>query len=259
MASNQDVKITLYWLENSRAQRIVWLLEELRLPYGLKMFKRMKDMQADAQLKEIHPLGKSPVVTVETPYTPKPLVLAESGVIVGYLIDCFGSKDTLSQCERFRPGCDHSVGRESEAWMREQYFMHYVEGSLMPFLQLEAVVSNIRNAPVPFFIKPVTRMISNKVYEAYLGPNLRRHLDFLEEQIESSPEDGRYLCGNQLSGADILVVYALEVEEANGLLNQKDYPRLTAYLRRLRERDGFKQATAKVESAGGSTSPLPRQ
>ncbi|EEP78108.1 predicted protein [Uncinocarpus reesii 1704] len=258
MASNHNPKITLYWLENSRAQRIIWLLEELKLPYELKMFKRMKDMQADAKLKEIHPLGKSPVVTVETAGASNPVVLAESGVIVDYLIDCFGTKDTITRYERFPSGSEHSVGGESESWMRQQYFMHYVEGSLMPFLQLEAVLTNIRNAPVPFFIKPVTRMISAKVHEAYLGPNLRTHMDFLEGQIASSPGGGRYICGEQLSGADILIVYALEVEEASGVLNPKTYPKLTAYLNGLRARDAFKQATAKVESTGWSASPLPR-
>lgn len=129
-------------LENSRAQRIAWLLEELRVPYELKMFKRMKDMQADPQLKKIHPLGKSPVVTIETPTTPHPLVLAESGVIVEYLLDCFGKSDTIQRCERFPPGQTPSVGAESESWMREHYFMHYVEGSLMPLLVIEAILSS---------------------------------------------------------------------------------------------------------------------
>lgn len=106
------------------------------------MFKRRKDMQADPQLKQIHPLGKSPVVTIQTPAMSKPLVLAESGAIVEYLIDSFGRDDTIQRCERFAPGCTPSVGAESESWLREHHYMHYVEGSLMPLHVVEAILSS---------------------------------------------------------------------------------------------------------------------
>lgn len=101
-------------------------------------------------------------------------------------------------------------------------------------------------------------MISNKVHESYLAPNFKTHLGFLEDQIKTSPGGGQFLCGDKLAGPDILVVYALEVEEQTGLLNEKDYPNLTAYLHRLKEREQYKQAASKVESIGWSSSALPR-
>ena len=117
-------------LEKSRSQRVLWLLEELKVDYELKIYKR-KDMLAPAELKEVHPLGKSPIVTVETEGTPKPLVLAESGFIFEYLIDHFGA--WLSP-KRYCAGKDGQAGGETEEWMRYKYYMHYAEGSLMPVL-----------------------------------------------------------------------------------------------------------------------------
>ena len=115
----------------SRAQRILWLLEELRLPYKLKTFKR-KNMLAPPELKEIHPLGKSPVITVASSATAgKHLTIAESGNIIGYLIKHFG---TDLQPPQWKDGHEGDVGGETEEWLRYQYYLHYTEGSLMPLL-----------------------------------------------------------------------------------------------------------------------------
>lgn len=125
-------------LEQSRSHRILWLLEELHLQYELKIFKRRADKLAPAELKEVHPLGKSPVVSIEAPGSPKPMVLAESGAIVEYLCDHFGEGSTLVP-ERYLPNREGQVGGEREEWMRYRYFMHYAEGSLMPFLVMTLV------------------------------------------------------------------------------------------------------------------------
>lgn len=101
-------------------------------------------------------------------------------------------------------------------------------------------------------------MISSKVQEAYLAPNLKTHMKFLEDQIKTSPGGGQFLCGDKLTGPDFLIVYPLEVEEQTGLLNEKDYPNLTAYLHRLKDREGYKQAALKVSSKGWSSAALPR-
>ncbi|KAI1907142.1 bifunctional glutathione transferase/peroxidase [Ophidiomyces ophidiicola] len=249
MSPSQEAKVAVYWLEHSRAQRIVWLLEELQLSYELHIFKRQKNMQADPKLKEIHALGKSPVVIVEKEGAPQSLVLAESGFIVEYLIEHFGDSATIQNYELSK-----SDQQGSESWRKQRYFMHYVEGSFMPFLHIEAVVSNIRNAPVPFFIKPVTKMISDRVHQGYLDHNLQTHLRFLESEIG----ENQYLCGDKLSGPDFLILYPLQVLDVTGLLNKKDYPNLMGYLLRLQNRDAYQRAVAKIETAGASVGPLPR-
>ena len=134
-------------LEKSRSQRILWLLEELKLDYELKTYKR-ENMLAPKELKEVHPLGKSPIITVESEATPKPLVLAESGFIVEYLIEHFG---TWLSPERYQQGKDGQVGAETEEWIRYRYFMHYAEGSIMPLLVI-ALLFNGR-IPIPNELK----------------------------------------------------------------------------------------------------------
>lgn len=109
------------------------------MKYELKTFKRRADKLAPAELKEVHPLGKSPVITIEAPGADKPLVLAESGAIVEYLCDHFGSVRPTLVPERYQTGREGQVGGEREEWIRYRYFMHYVEGSLMPFLVMTLV------------------------------------------------------------------------------------------------------------------------
>ena len=134
-------------MEQSRSQRILWLLEELNLSYELKTFKRGKDMLAGPELKEVHPLGKSPVVSVETPATTKPLVLAESGAIVEFLTEHFG---TQLIPKRYEEGKEGQIGGESETWLRYRFFMHYAEGSIMSMLLIALVTSSTFLASHPF-------------------------------------------------------------------------------------------------------------
>lgn len=137
--TNQTAKITLHWLEVSRSHRILWLLEELGVPYELKTYKRGKDKLADPKLKEVHPLGKSPVITVEAPGAEKPLVIAESGAIAEYLCDYYG-KWLIPK--RYREGQEDRIGGESESWLRHRFFMHYAEGSIMPLMLMAYLVSS---------------------------------------------------------------------------------------------------------------------
>jgi glutathione S-transferase len=125
-------------LEQSRSQRILWLLEELQIPYHLKTFKRDSHRLAPAELKKIHPLGKSPIVTIERPGQAKPLVLAESGVIVEYLVEHFGGAEKGLVPQRY---VDGNSGEETEAYLRYKFYMHYTEGSLMPPLVVSVVVN----------------------------------------------------------------------------------------------------------------------
>lgn len=128
-------------LEKSRSQRILWLLEELKIDYEIKTYKRQNQL-APEELKEIHPLGKAPIITIESEATEKPLVLAESGFIIEYLIDHFG---TWLAPERYQKGKEGEVGGETEEWTRYRYFMHYAEGSIMPLLVI-ALIFNSRTS-----------------------------------------------------------------------------------------------------------------
>ncbi len=109
------VQITLHWLDRSRAQRIIWLLEELRLQYRLVTYQRKPDQQAPASLKAVHPLGKSPVLELTHPRASKPLVLAESANIVEYLAEHFG---THLIPKRWKEDSRREVGDETDEWLR---------------------------------------------------------------------------------------------------------------------------------------------
>lgn len=126
-------------LEKSRAHRILWLLEELNVNYELKIFKRASDMLAPPELKKIHPLGKSPIISVSGPGRPEPVVIAESGTIVEYLLDHFGPEMIP---KRYESGKDGQVPAETEEWMRYRLFMHYAEGSLMPNLVIALIMNS---------------------------------------------------------------------------------------------------------------------
>lgn len=130
--------LTVHRLEKSRSQRILWLFEELKIDYELKTFKRV-NMLAPAELKEVHPLGKSPVVTIEAEGMSKPLVLAESGLIVEYFVDHFG---TWLAPKRYVEGNEGQAGAERDEWIRYRYFMHYTEGSITPLLVIALLMSS---------------------------------------------------------------------------------------------------------------------
>ena len=153
--------ITVHHLNNSRSQRILWMLEELGVPYEIKRYERdAKTMLAPDSLKKVHPLGKSPVITDGD------LVIAESGAIIEYLAHTYG-KDTM---------LPKSGG---QAWLDYTYWLHYAEGSLMPPLLMRLVFEKVKTSPMPFFVKPVAKGIANKTNEVFIGPMIKIHLDFV--------------------------------------------------------------------------------
>jgi glutathione S-transferase len=140
VSPEQKVDIKLYWLEKSRSQRILWLLEELKLPYSIETFKRNpKTMLAPPELKKIHPLGKSPVISLKTDGMKEPITIAESGLIVEYLCDHYG-QSLIPQ--KWQPGKENQVGGETEEWFRYKYYLHYAEGSLMGLMVVALVVQS---------------------------------------------------------------------------------------------------------------------
>jgi len=141
MSNQQGAKITVHWLNKSRGQRVVWLLEELGLEYDIAVHKRDENKRAGPELKAIHPLGKSPCVTIRPANSEKDIVIAESETIMEYICDHFG-KELVPK--RYPEGQEGVLGAETEEWMRYKFLMDYTEGSLFTILILALVTGNIK-------------------------------------------------------------------------------------------------------------------
>ncbi|RZL60852.1 MAG: glutathione S-transferase [Variovorax sp.] len=212
--------ITVHHLNNSRSQRVLWLLEELGLPYDIVAYQRDPNtMLAPPELRQVHPLGKSPVVT-----TDDGLTLAESGAIVETVIERFGNG-------RFAPAAG------TPAFLRYRYWLHYAEGSAMPPLLLKLVFDKIENSKMPFFAKPIAKAIAGKAKRSFITPNITTHLDFMEAELGKS----RWFAGEDFSGADIQMSFPIEAAAARGGLDASR-PKLMAYLDRIHARPAYKRA-----------------
>ncbi|KAK7736218.1 bifunctional glutathione transferase/peroxidase [Cytospora paraplurivora] len=225
-------------------------------------------MLAPPELRKVHPLGKSPVVTIQAPGTSEPTVLAESGFIFQYLCDHFGQGSTLVP-NKWKDGQEGKLLGETEAWMRYTYLLHYTEvrsnaGATRKLTFSEALKGN----QVPFFIRPVSSMLANKVISMFVYPNIKKHLGFLETQLETS--GGEFLTGPDFTAADILMSYPLLAgrsafdglgEFAKGTAKES-FPKVYAYMERLEAQEGWKRAVQKTKDFDGgnfSLVPTPRE
>ncbi|KAF2827920.1 glutathione transferase [Ophiobolus disseminans] len=250
MASNnqQGAKIVVYWLEKSRGQRAVWLLEELNLEYELKVFKRNAEFRAGDDLKAVHPLGRSPLIGITPAGSEKEILIFESETIVDYVCEHFG-KHMIPQ--RYPEGKEGVLGAENEEFMRYRFLMDYTEGSFFTLLMIGLIMRKIKNAPVPFFLKPITRGIANNVETTFLNPELTKHCTFLEDYLTKSSSNGEFFCGNSISGADIMMHFALEGATQRVPLSETSYPKLYEYMRRMQKRDAYQRATKRVSESSG--------
>lgn len=214
--------IVVHHLNNSRSQRVLWLLEELGLPYEVKRYERdAVTMLAPASLRAIHPLGKSPVITDGD------ATVAESGAIVEYLLDRYAGG-------RLRPAA------ESPDRLRFTYWLHYAEGSAMPPLLLSLVFAKVANAPAPFFVRPIARAIAAKVRQTFIEPQLKLHLDFMESELGK----GTWFAGEDFSAADIQMSFPVEAAATRGGLDSSR-PKLWAFLQRIHARPAYQRALEK--------------
>lgn len=214
--------ITVHHLNNSRSQRILWLLEELELPYEVIHYQRdPKTMLAPESLKKIHPLGKSPIVTVDD------LTLAESGAIIETLIERYGNGRLAPKA-----GTDEAL--------RYRYWLHYAEGSAMPPLLLKLAFDRVASAPVPFFIKPITKTITSRANTSFISPQIMIHLNFMEQELSRS----RWFAGDDFTGADIQMSFPIEAAHARAGLNS-NMPKLIDYLQRIHSRPAYQRALQK--------------
>jgi glutathione S-transferase len=211
--------IVVHHLNNSRSQRILWLLEELGLEYEIKKYQRdAKTMLAPPELLAVHPLGKSPVITDGGN------TVAESGAIIEYLLERYGNG-------RFIP----AAGTPDK--LRYTYFLHYAEGSAMTPLLMKLVFDRVETSPMPFFVKPIARGIAQKVKSSYIMPQIVRHLNFLEAELGKSA----WFAGEQFSAADIQISFVLEATASRGGLDGK-YPKLMDFLGRIHARAAYQRA-----------------
>lgn len=213
--------LTVHHLNESRSQRVLLLLEELGTPYEIRYYQRdPKTMMAPASLKAVHPLGKSPVVTDGDD------TLAETGLIIDTLIDRYGAGGTL----RPQPGTpDH---------LRYGYYLHYAEGSLMPLVLMSMLFGMLpKQTPLP--LRPLAAVIGRGARAAFVGPQLARHLNFLEGELKGRD----WFAGPDFTGADAIMSFPLQALRAQGGLGAR--PNLAAWLDRLEARPAWARATAK--------------
>ena len=211
--------IVVHHLNNSRSQRVLWLLEELGLEYEIVRYQRdPKTMLAPPELRAVHPLGKSPVITDDG------VVVAESGAIVEYLVEKYGAG-------RLVPPAGTAERR------RWTYFLHFAEGSAMAPLLMKLVFDRVETSPAPFFVKPIAKAIARKVKGSYIEPQIEAQLTYLENELATSP----WFAGAEFSAADIQMSFPLEAAAARAGLDASR-PKLTDFLRRIHARPAFQRA-----------------
>lgn len=214
--------IKVHHLNYSRSLRVLWLLEELGLEYSIEPWERDKNFRAPQEAQRVHPLGRFPMVEVDG------RTLAESGAVLEYFADREG---------KLRPTDD-------EEKLECRFFLHYGEGSVMPPLLVRLILTRLRGAPVPFFVKPVARGIADKIDQSYTTPALDLHLGFVEKTLGERP----YFAGDTFSIADIQMFYPVEAALSR---SGGEYPNMAAWRERVTSRPAYQRA----EAAGGSAVP----
>ena len=214
--------ITVHHLNNSRSQRVLWLLEELGLEYEVRRYQRdPQTMLAPPELRAVHPLGKSPVITDDS--APGGVTLAESGAIVEHLADRYGAG-------KLAPAFG------SPERLRYLYWLHFAEGTAQPPLLLKLLFDRIKYK-APLLVRPIARAIADKALTTFVLPNLARNLDFMESELGKS----EWFAGAQFSAADIQMSFPLEAARARGGLDEKR-PRLMSFLEKIHSRPAYNRA-----------------
>lgn len=220
--------LIVHHLEKSRSHRILWLLEELGLPYRMVEHKRDPATRlAPASLKQIHPLGKAPVVEDGG------LVLAESAAILEYIAEIYGA-----QAPAELGGLEPARGTEAHRLCR--FWLHYAEGSLMNWLVMKLVFSTIPRQPMPFFVKPIARGLCDKVITKLIAPNLETATKFIDAHLATHT----WFAGDAISLADFQMSFALEALFSRSAAASQA-PHITAWLERVRARPAWQRAVEK--------------
>ncbi len=195
---------------------MLWLLEELGCEYEVKRYERdAKTMLAPPELREVHPLGKSPVITDQGE------TIAETGAITEYLVERYGQGRLIPP-----PGTPER--------RRYTYWLHYAEGSAMPPLVMKLIFTRISEAPMPFFVRPIARRIARLVQDQYIDPTLAAHVALWESELAKSA----WFAGPEFTAADIMLSFPLEAAAQRATLG----PRATAFLTAIHDRPAYRRA-----------------
>lgn len=212
--------LVVHHLNNSRSQRVLWLLEELGVPYEVKRYERdAKTMLAPPELRAIHPLGKSPVITDDGK------TIAETGAIVEYIIETYGQG-------RLIPAAG---GPER---LRYTYWLHYAEGSAMTPLLLKLVFTALPER-APGLLKGLVRSIASKAQQGFVDPQLKAHVDYWEAELTKTP----WFAGAEFTAADIMMSFPLEAGAARA--GAGDRPHVKAFLAKIHARPAYQRALEK--------------
>lgn len=215
--------ITLHHLENSRSQRILWLLEELGVEYEIKRYERdPKTNLAPDSLKAIHPLGKSPLITDGGK------TIAESAVIISYLIRTYGKELDLV------PETGTKAADQAEYWL------HFAEGSLMPYLVMTLVFNKIKTSPMPFFVRPIAKAIANQVLQSFITPNVESTMTFINDHLSRNT----WFAGDKMTAADFQMIFPLEAAMSRSEA-AKAMPAIDKYVERVHATETYKAALKK--------------
>jgi glutathione S-transferase len=210
--------ITVHHLENSRSQRVLWLLEELGLDYEIRRYERdASTMMAPESLRAVHPLGKSPVITDAG------LTIAESGAIVDYLVSTYGGGRLVPP-----------AGTAER--LRYTFWLHYAEGSAMPPLVLKLVFGALPGRS-PWIVKPVVGAVAKAVQESFVDPQIALHRDYWEAELANAP----WFAGRDFTAADVQMSFPVEAAAATGAIGPSQ-PQLSAFLERIHERAAYRRA-----------------
>ena len=209
--------LIVHHLNNSRSQRVLWLLEELGVPYEIKYYQRGADLRAPAELRAIHPLGKSPVVTDNGN------TVAESGAIVEYIVNTYGNGRLIPQ-----------AGTPER--LRYTYWLHYAEGSAMSPL-LQKLLFTLLPQRSPAIMRPVVKGVAGQVIKTIVDPALQQHMAFWEGELGKS----EWFAGNAFTAADIQMSFPLEAAATRAGL-ENGHPKAMAFLERIHARPAYKKA-----------------
>jgi glutathione S-transferase len=212
--------LTVHHLNNSRSQRVLWLLEELGVPYEIVRYQRQSSMLAPPELRAIHPLGKSPVITDNGN------TVAESGAIVEYIVGAYGNGRLIPP-------------PNTPERLRYTYWLHYAEGSAMSPLLMKLLFT-LMPKRAPALLRPLVRKVSNQALTTLVNPQLKQHMAYWEAELGKS----EWFAGNAFSAADIQMSFPLEAASARAGL-EDGHPKAMAWLERIHARPAYARALEK--------------
>jgi glutathione S-transferase len=209
--------LIVHHLNNSRSQRVLWLLEELGVPYEIKHYQRGPDMLAPKELRAVHSLGKSPVIT-DSGHT-----IAESGAIIESIVDTYGNGRLVPP-------------PKTAERLRYTYWLHYAEGSAMTPLLLKLLFLMLPRRAPPL-MRPIMKVIAKRLMAGVVDPRLNQHMAYWEEELGKS----EWFCGNEFTAADVQMSFPLEAAAARGGL-ENGHPKCMEFLKRIHARPAYHRA-----------------